>query len=202
MLNKKKDILLAGLAFLAICALAAYGGQRLEGSNALVWYSIVPPLLAVSSAIATHRLLLSLGLAVAVGIVLSSIRIASASVRDWFASVYSQTASVATSVVDSFNLLVILFIVLILSTISVVIVSGGIQGIIRWLSRFAKGARSTQFVTVLMGFAVFIDDYANTMIVGSAMRPATDQRRISREKLAFLVDSTTAPIAGLAVVST
>ena len=202
MSEKKKGILLAGLAFLAICALAAYGEQHLEGSSVLVWYSIVPPLLAVTSAVVTHRLLLSLGLAVVVGIVLSSIRIMSDSVWDWFPSLYSQTASVATSVGNSFNRLVILFIVLTLSTISVVIVSGGIQGIIRWLSRFAKGPRSTQFVTVLMGFAVFIDDYANTMIVGAAMRPATDQKRISREKLAYLVDSTTAPIAGLAVVST
>ena len=202
MLDKKKEILLAGLAFLGICALAAYGEQRLESSGVFVWYSIVPPLLAVTSAIATHRLLLSLGLAVVAGIVLSSIRNVSDSVWNWFPSVYSQTASVATSVVNSFNLFIIVFIILTLSTISVVIVSGGIQGIIRWLSRFAKGARSTQFVTVLMGFAVFIDDYANTMIVGSAMRPATDQKRISREKLAYLVDSTTAPIAGLAVVST
>ena len=48
MSNKKKEFLLAGLAFLAICALAAYGGQSLEGSNVLVWYSIVPPLLAVT----------------------------------------------------------------------------------------------------------------------------------------------------------
>ena len=202
MLDKKKEILLAGLAFLAICAVAAYSEQRLESSGDLVWYSIVPPLLAVTSAIATHRLLVSLGLAVVVGIVLSSIRNVSDSVWNWFPSVYSQTASVATSVVNSFNLFIIVFIVLTLSTISVVIVSGGIQGIIRWLSRFAKGPRSTQFITVLMGFAVFIDDYANTMIVGSAMRPATDQKRISREKLAYLVDSTTAPIAGLAVVST
>lgn len=202
MLNKKKEILLAGLAFLGICDLAAYGEQRLESSGDLVWYSIVPPLLAVTSAIATHRLLVSLGLAVVAGIFLSSIRNVSDSVWNWFTSVFSQTASVATSVVNSFNLFIIVFIVLTLSTISVVIVSGGIQGIIRWLSRFSKGPRSTQFVTVLMGFAVFIDDYANTMIVGSAMRPATDQRRISREKLAFLVDSTTAPIAGLAVVST
>ena len=202
MSDKKIQIALIGLAFLAVCALAAYGERRLGDSGSLVWYSIVPPLLAVTLAIATHRLLLSLGLAVVVGIVLSSVRSAPSSIRDWFPSVYSQTASVAESVINSFNLLVILFIVLILSTISVVIVSGGIQGVIRWLSRFAKGPRSTQLVTVLMGFAVFIDDYANTMIVGSAMRPATDEKRISRAKLAYLVDSTTAPIAGLAVVST
>jgi Na+/H+ antiporter NhaC len=53
-----------------------------------------------------------------------------------------------------------------------------------------------------MGLAVFIDDYANTMIVGSAMRPLCDRHRISREKLAFLVDATSAPIAGVAVIST
>ena len=194
--------MLAGLAFLSICVLAVTGARQLEQPNALVWYSIVPPLFAVTLAIATHRLMFSLGLAVTAGIVLSSVKSQPASIWMWVPSVLIHTFSVAKSVTDSFNLLVILFIVLILSTISVVIVSGGIQGIINWLTRFARGPRSTQFVTVLMGFAVFIDDYANTMIVGSAMRPATDHQRISRAKLAFLVDSTTAPIAGLAVVST
>lgn len=202
MSDKKRKYALAGLAFLAVCILAVYGAQQLEQPSALVWYSIVPPLFAVTLAIATNRLMLSLGLAVAVGIVLSSVKSQPASIGMWVPSVFNHTFTVAKSATDSFNLLVILFVVLILSTISVVIVSGGIQGIINWLTRFAKGPRSTQFVTVLMGFAVFIDDYANTMIVGSAMRPATDLQRISRAKLAFLVDSTTAPIAGLAVVST
>ena len=202
MSDKKRKYALAGLAFLAVCILAVYGARHLEQPGGLVWYSIVPPLFAVTMAIATNRLMFSLGLAVAVGIVLSSVKSQPASIGMWVPSVFNHTFSVAKSVTDSFNLLVILFIVLILSAISVVIVSGGIQGIINWLTRFAKGPRSTQLVTVLMGFAVFIDDYANTMIVGSAMRPATDLQRISRAKLAFLVDSTTAPIAGLAVVST
>ena len=202
MSDNKRKIVLAGLAFLAICALAVYGARHLQQPGALVWYSIVPPLFAVTLAIATNRLMLSLGLAVVVGIILSSVNSQPVSIGMWIPSVYNHTVLVVKSVTASFNLLVILFIVLILSTISVVIVSGGIQGIINWLARFAKGPRSTQVVTVLMGFAVFIDDYANTMIVGSAMRPATDNQRISRAKLAFLVDSTTAPIAGLAVVST
>ncbi len=202
MLDKKRKLVLAGIAFLSICTLAIFGSKHLEQPNALVWYSIVPPLFAVTCAIATNRLMLSLGLAVVAGIVLSSVKNQPASIWMWVPSVFNHTYSVGKSVAVSFNLLVILFIALILSTISVVIVSGGIQGIINWLTRFAKGPRSTQFVTVLMGFAVFIDDYANTMIVGSSMRPATDYQRISREKLAFLVDSTTAPIAGLAVVST
>ena len=202
MLDKKRKLVLAGIVFLSICTLAIFGSKHLEQPNALVWYSIVPPLFAVTCAIATNRLMLSLGLAVVAGIVLSSVKSPPASIWLWVPSVLNHTYWVAASVAVSFNLLVILFIVLTLSAISVVIVSGGIQGIINWLSRFAKGPRSTQFVTVLMGFAVFIDDYANTMIVGSSMRPATDHQRISRAKLAFLVDSTTAPIAGLAVVST
>lgn len=202
MLDKKRKLVLAGIAFLSICTLAIFGSNHLEQPNALVWYSIVPPLFAVTCAIATNRLMLSLGLAVAAGIVLSSVKSPPSSLWMWIPSVINHSYSVAASVAVSFNLLVLLFIALMLSTISVVIVSGGIQGIIDWLSGFAKGPRSTQLVTVLMGFAVFIDDYANTMIVGSSMRPATDHQRISRAKLAFLVDSTTAPIAGLAIVST
>ena len=71
-----------------------------------------------------------------------------------------------------------------------------------WLSRFAKGPRSAQFITGLMGIVIFIGDYSNAMLVGPTMRPLTDHHRVSREKLAFLVDSTSAPIAGLAFVST
>ncbi|MCZ6678656.1 MAG: Na+/H+ antiporter NhaC family protein, partial [Candidatus Poribacteria bacterium] len=185
-----------------ICILAAWRVSSLEPSSGLVWYSIIPPLLAVTLAISTSRLILSLGLAVATGTILASVRNHPASIGMWMGSLSNETVSVVTTVIDSFNLQVIAFIVLILSMISVVIASGGLQGIINWLARFAKGPRSTQFVTVLMGLAIFIDDYANSMIVGSAMRPATDGQRISREKLAFLVDATSAPVAGLAVVST
>ena len=97
---------------------------------------------------------------------------------------------------------VVLFVCLIMATISVVVASGGIGGVVVWLSRFAKGPRSAQFITGLMGIAIFIGDYSNAMLVGPTMRPLTDHHRVSREKLAFLVDSTSAPIAGLAFVST
>ena len=185
---------LTALVFLTICVIAAWKTPNPD----VAWYSIVPPLLAVTAAILTHRLVFSLGLAVAVGIILASVRNSPLSTGAFL----SETGTVISTVVDGFDLPVILFIVLILSMISVIIASGGLQGVIDWLSRYAKGPRSTQFVTVAMGLVIFIDDYANTMIVGSAMRPATDQQRISREKLAFLVDGTSAPIAGLAVVST
>src|SRR5690606_23680858 len=65
-----------------------------------------------------------------------------------------------------------------------------------------RGRRSAQAAAGAVGVAVFFDDYANTVVVGSTVRPLTDSHRISREKLAYIVDSTAAPIAGLAVIST
>ena len=202
MLNQKFKILLTALSFLALCIGAAWRASGLAQTEPLVWYSIIPPLLAITVAVLTNRLLLSLGSAVVVGVFLAAVRKQPNSIGEWSASLGSNTTSLIQSVSGEFNIQVVVFIVLILATISVMIASGGLQGVVNWLSRFAKGPRSTQFVTVLMGLAVFIDDYANTIIVASAMRPVTDQQKISREKLSFLVDATTAPIAGLAIVST
>ncbi|MCP4377309.1 MAG: Na+/H+ antiporter NhaC family protein, partial [bacterium] len=100
------------------------------------------------------------------------------------------------------NLKVLLFIVMLMVIINVMIVGGGLQGVASWLLRRAKSARSTRLVAMISGLVIFIDDYANTLIVGPTMRPLTDRQKISREKLAFLVDATAAPIAGIALVST
>ena len=79
---------------------------------------------------------------------------------------------------------------------------GGTRGIAEALVRRAASARSTRLATSLLGLAIFFDDYANTIVVGTTMRPITDRFRISREKLACLVDSTAAPVAGVAIIST
>ena len=70
------------------------------------------------------------------------------------------------------------------------------------LSSYANTPRTAQFFTWLMGLMIFFDDYANTLIVGNSMRPLTDKAKVSREKLSYIVDSTSAPIAGVAVLST
>ena len=80
--------------------------------------------------------------------------------------------------------------------------SGGTRGLVQSLSPFATNARRGQVVTWFLGIAVFFDDYANTLLVGNTMRPVTDRLRISREKLAYIVDSTAAPVASIALVST
>jgi Na+/H+ antiporter NhaC len=80
--------------------------------------------------------------------------------------------------------------------------SGGTLALVSSMSRFTKQREHGQVLTWMMGLVVFFDDYANTFLVGSTMRPVTDRLKISREKLAFLVDSTAAPIAGIAFIST
>jgi Na+/H+ antiporter NhaC len=78
---------------------------------------------------------------------------------------------------------------------------GGTQGVVNEISRLATSPRRGQLATWLMGIAVFFDDYTNTLIVGNTMRPITDKLRISREKLSYIVDSTAAPIAAIAVIT-
>ena len=79
---------------------------------------------------------------------------------------------------------------------------GGTKAVAIWLSKKAKTGVSAQISTWVMGLFVFFDDYANSLIVGPIMRPITDKFKVSREKLAFIIDATAAPIAGLAVIST
>jgi Na+/H+ antiporter NhaC len=70
------------------------------------------------------------------------------------------------------------------------------------IAGLARDARKTQMATWLMGLAIFFDDYANTILVGSTMRPLSDRFKVAREKLAYIVDSTAAPVAGVSILST
>lgn len=172
------------------------------------WLSVLPPLIAITLAIITTRLFLSLGVAVGSGLLLSwihpvldkqDITLKSLGLEVvWFV----RAVTVGNDGIDLFNFWVIMFVLFMMSMISVVIASGGIASVITILSHLAKGPRTTQVITAVMGTIIFIGDYSNAMLVGPTMRPITDKYKVSREKLAYIVDSTSAPIAGLAFVST
>ncbi|RKU16532.1 hypothetical protein C6503_12150 [Candidatus Poribacteria bacterium] len=202
-MNAKVKYVIGFLIFLGLCFIFQWRAGQISDAETLVWYSIIPPLLAVTLAIVTARLFPSLCIAVGVGLVLSWYQ-KGATPSGFLAEAvwFVRAVSVGNDGIDLFNFWVVLFVCLIMATISVVVASGGIGGVVIWLSQFAKGPRSAQFITGLMGVIIFIGDYSNAMLVGPTMRPLTDHHRVSREKLAFLVDSTSAPIAGLAFVST
>ncbi len=159
-------------------------------------YSVLPPLVAICLALVMRSALISLLGAVLVGgFVLASLGGDSNGVSQ-FVSLYSG------QITDEFRITIVLFVLFLIGMIGVITRVGGIQAIVNFLVRGAEGARKTRITTVVMGLVIFFDDYSNSVVVGSAMRPLTDKLKIAREKLAYLIDSTAAPIAGIALFST
>jgi Na+/H+ antiporter NhaC len=194
--------MVAFVVFGLLCALAAFLAPSGDAPQRAMWYSVVPPLLAIVLAFLTRRVLPSLGIAILVGGVLTAVPQAPLSAAAWLEGFKTSGMHLVATVTDKTNLTILSFIPPIFIMIEVLIASGGFRGIILWLLKWIKGRKSAQAATALMGILCFIDDYTNAIVVGSMMQPITDRFRVSREKLAFLVDATSAPIAGLAVIST
>lgn len=160
------------------------------------WLSIAPPVAAIVLAIVTRRVLLSLFLGLAVGSLILKGGNPVAATIDLLEDQLWQT------VIQPDKLRVFAFSMMLSAMIGVIQVAGGMRGMVEWLTPWARSRRSGQIVVWLLGMLVFFDDYANCLLVGGSMRPSCDKLRISREKLAFLVDATAAPVAGVALVST
>jgi Na+/H+ antiporter NhaC len=103
---------------------------------------------------------------------------------------------------DSDRVAIAMFSLLLGGMVGVLTRSGGTRGIVEALRPYATSQRRGQLMTWLAGLVIFFDDYANTLIVGNTMRPVTDRLSVSREKLAYIVDSTAAPMAAIAAIST
>jgi len=191
------------IIFAALCTLAVlFAPAHADDPQAAMWYSVIPPVLAIVLAFLTRRVLPSLGIAILAGGLLNHVPQDPASAAAWFEGFKTAGTHVTATVTDTTYLQILAFIPPIFVMIEILIASGGFRGIIVWLLRWIKGRKSAQAATALMGILCFIDDYTNAIVVGSMMQPITDRFRVSREKLAFIVDATSAPIAGLAVIST
>jgi Na+/H+ antiporter NhaC len=160
------------------------------------WLTIMPPLVAITLALATQRLFLAL----IAGILAGSALIAGGSPLATGKLAIGQYLWNALS--DVAHLQIFAFTAALLGMVTVFNRSGGTRGIAQAFLKLARTTRSTQAAAWLMGMGVFFDDYANTMVVGSSMRPITDRLRISREKLAYIADTTSAPVSAIAIIST
>jgi Na+/H+ antiporter NhaC len=160
------------------------------------WWSLLPPIVAISLALAFRDVVVSLF----VGVWLGATLVADGNAVSGFFRVIDTYARDALT--DSDKMSIILFSILLGGMVGVMSRSGGTHGVVKALEPYATTPRRAQVVTWLMGVAIFFDDYSNTLIVGNTMRPVTDRHRVSREKLAYLVDSTAAPVACVALVST
>lgn len=168
-----------------------------------LWLSILPPLIAIIMALITKEVFSSLF----IGLLIGTSVIYKYSGAAFFVAVFKG----AFAIIDTYlmqallsheHLSIIIFSMLIGGMVTLISLNGGMKGIVNILSKYANNRRSGQFITYIMGMLIFFDDYANTLVVGNTMRPVTDKLKISREKLAYIVDSTSAPIAAIAFITT
>ena len=154
------------------------------------WWSIVPPLVAIILALITKEVYVSLF----AGVLLGSMFVAG--FNPW------NTLDVLVStMVSSIDLKIVIFDVLLGMIIMLLSRSGGSAAYGRWATKHIKSKKSAQFATIGLGILIFVDDYFNCLTVGSVMRPVTDKYKISRAKLAYLIDATAAPVCIIAPIS-
>jgi Na+/H+ antiporter NhaC len=184
---------------------AQHGGEStpeatvVEEKTAPTWTSILPPIIAIAIALLLKQVLISLFLGVWLGAWIVSGSSMSGIFTGFFDTI---SVYIVPGIADPDRVSIIVFTLLIGGMVGIITANGGIRGIITLMMKFVKTRIQGQIMTSLLGFLVFFDDYANTMIVGNTMRPLTDKLTITRAKLAYLVDSTAAPVATIALVST
>lgn len=168
-----------------------------------LWMSILPPLVAILMALILREVFVALFIGVLVG---TSIMFYFKGYGIFMAIGKGMLAIVDTYVMESLldkgHMSIIIFSLVIGGMVQLITNNGGMTGVVNRLSKYATSALSGQLITFLLGVVIFFDDYANTLVVGNTMRPVTDRLKISREKLAYIVDSTAAPVAAIAFVTT
>ncbi len=168
-----------------------------------LWMSVLPPLVAIVMAILIKEVISSLFVGILTGTFLMALY-GGASPTSALGNGLLRVVDtyVVGSLFDVDHVTIIVFTLLIGGMVRIITANGGMKGVVNWLSRHAKGPRSGQLMTFLMDLCIFFDDYSNTLVVGNTMRPVADKLKVSREKLAYIVDSTSAPVVSVAFVTT
>lgn len=202
MKERKKIATLVILSLFVIGFVLLYVFGPVSGAMPL-WMSVLPPLVAIVMALVVKEVLSSLFVGILSGAFIMALYAGNGPAEALGGGLLRVVDTyIVGSVFDADHVKIIVFTLLIGGMVRIITVNGGMQGIVNWLSRKAKSARSGQLMTFLMDLCVFFDDYSNTLVVGNTMRPVTDKLKISREKLSYIVDSTSAPVVAVAFVTT
>lgn len=187
------------LCFLSFSLL--FSNSPAENANFFGFFTLFPPLIAIILSFITRNVVLSLF----IGCLSGTFMLSLVNESIFYAIVSSFTtfiSKVLQSLTDKANAGIILQMLTIGGVVALITKNGGTKAVAIWFASKAKQAKSSQFVTWALGIFIFFDDYANSFIIGPIVRPLTDKFKVSREKLAFIMDSTAAPIAGIAIIST
>lgn len=194
--NKYKVILLLTLLIFMFFVLSGIAlAAEEEAAKNYGFLSLLPPLVAIALCFITKRVLASLFIGVWVGATI---------LVGWnpIGGVTKTLSYIVENAADSWNATILLFDFVVGGLIGLIYLSGGAQAFVKSVTKKVKTARDGQVAAWLFGLVIFFDDYSNTAVVGNAFRAVSDKLRMSREKFSYIVDSTAAPVASIALIST
>ena len=188
------------VVLLVVVGVTTKGGEVLEGYTTPVagtFWSLLPPIVAIGLALISKEVYSSLFLGCLTGALLV------ANFRPWdtVVTLVGADYGLIGNVGDSWNIGILIFLVMLGIMVDLMNKGGGSAAFGRWASKAVKSRCAAQLMTMVLGVLIFIDDYFNCLTVGSVMRPVTESHHISRAKLAYVIDSTAAPVCMLAPVS-
>ena len=162
------------------------------------FFSLLPPVIAIVLALNTKEVYTSLLVGIASGALLYANGNLELALNTLF---FNEDGGMITKLSDSGNVGILAFLVMLGILVALMNKAGGSAAFGRWASTHIHSRAGAQFATLLLGVMIFVDDYFNCLTVGSVMRSVTDRQKVSRAKLAYLIDSTAAPICIIAPVS-
>lgn len=181
-------------ACFSMTALAAEG-EAPQPAMYATFASLIPPIVAIVLALITKEVYSSLFVGILVGGLFYSGFGFEGTITHIFEGGFLAVLS------DSYNVGILIFLVILGGMVSLMNSAGGSAAFGRWAKEKIKGRVGAQLATIVLGILIFIDDYFNCLTVGSVMRPVTDKFKVSRAKLAYLIDATAAPVCIIAPIS-
>ncbi|MBQ9429012.1 MAG: Na+/H+ antiporter NhaC family protein [Clostridia bacterium] len=159
------------------------------------WLALLPPIIAIALALITKEVYSSLFIGILSGALLYANFNFTATIDHLFVDGF------ISSVADSYNIGILIFLIVLGAIVVLMNRAGGSAAFGRWATKHIKSRVGAQLATVVLGVLIFVDDYFNCLTVGSVMRPVTDKFKVSRSKLAYLIDATAAPVCIIAPIS-
>lgn len=184
--------------FVFLCPMTLFAADGAEGyvpSMYATFWALVPPIVAIGLALITKEVYSSLFVGILVGGLFYSGFSFEGTVMHMFEDGFLSVLS------DSYNVGILIFLVLLGAIVALMNRAGGSAAFGRWAASHIKSRVGAQLATIALGVLIFVDDYFNCLTVGSVMRPVTDKQKVSRSKLAYLIDATAAPVCIIAPIS-
>lgn len=201
---RQRSVWIIGLALLivACCSMFAFAAEEEAALPALygTFWSLIPPIVAIGLALITKEVYSSLFIGIVIGGILYSI---GSSDYNLFEGTVRHVLydGIIANLADSNNVGILVFLVMLGVIVCLMNMSGGSAAFGRWAQKRIKTRIGAQLATVVLGCLIFVDDYFNCLTVGSVMRPITESHKVSKAKLAYLIDATAAPVCIIAPIS-